>query len=139
MDVTAKIAQFVVNAKYENVPPKAVETAKIAVRDCLGVALAGSREEDAKICAEIARHENAKEETSVIGQGFKTSALNAALANGTAAHALDFDHSFTIMGQPTAPIIPAIFALGEALGASGRQMLEAYVVGYEVTGKLAIH
>ncbi len=137
MDVTAKIAQFVVNAKFENVPPKAVETAKIAVRDCLGVALAGSQEEDAKICAQIARQENAKEETTVIGQGFKTSALQAAFANGTAAHALDFDHSFTIMGQPTAPIIPAIFALGESLGASGRQVLEAYVVGYEVTGKLA--
>src|SRR4030095_6509198 len=100
-------------------------------------ALAGSQEEDAKICGQIARQENAKAETSVIGQGFKTSALNAALANGTAAHALDFDHSFTIMGQPTAPIIPAIFSLGEALGVSGRKMLEDYVIGYEVNGKLA--
>jgi 2-methylcitrate dehydratase PrpD len=137
MDVTAKIAQFVVNLKQEHIPEKAVQTAKIAVRDCLGVALAGSQEEDAKICGQIARQENAREETSVIGQGFKTSALNAALANGTAAHALDFDHSFTIMGQPSAPIIPAIFALGESLGASGRQLIEAYVAGYEVTGKLA--
>src|ERR687892_538085 len=137
MDVTAKIAQFVVNLKPESIPEKAVQTAKIAVRDCLGVALAGSIEEDAKICAQIARQESAREETTVIGQGFKTSALNAALANGTAAHALDFDHSFTIMGQPTAPIIPAIFALGESLGASGRQIIEAYVVGFEVTGKLA--
>ncbi len=136
MEVTAKLARFATDLKYENIPPKALETAKIAVRDCLGVALAGSREEDAKICAEIARQENAREETSVIGQRFKTSALNAALANGTAAHALDFDHSFTLMGQPTAPIIPAIFAQGEALGASGRQLLEAYVVGYEITGKL---
>src|SRR5262245_8145761 len=121
MDITAKIAAFTTGLKYESIPPKALETAKIAVRDCLGVALAGSREEDAKICAEVARQENAKAETSVIGQGFKTSALNAALANGTAAHALDFDHSFTIMGQPTAPIIPAIFALGESLSASGRK------------------
>ena len=136
MDVTAKIAQFVVNAKYQSMPPKALETAKVAVRDCIGVALAGSREEDARICAEIARQEQAREETTVIGQGFKTSALNAALANGTAAHAMDFDHSFTLMGQPTAPIIPAIFSLGDALGASGRQMIEAYVVGYEVTAKL---
>jgi 2-methylcitrate dehydratase PrpD len=136
MEVTAKLARFATDLKYEKIPAKALEVAKVAVRDCLGVALAGSREEDAKICAEIARQENAREETSVIGQGFKTSALNAALANGTAAHALDFDHSFTLMGQPTAPIIPAIFAQGEALGASGRQLLEAYVVGYEVTGKL---
>ena len=136
MDVTAKIAQFVVSAKYENLPPKAIETAKVAVRDCLGVALAGSKEEDAKIAAEIARQEEAKEETTVIGQGFKSSALNAALANGTAAHAMDFDHSFTLMGQPTSPIIPATFALGEALGASGRQIIEAYAAGYEVTAKI---
>jgi 2-methylcitrate dehydratase PrpD len=136
MDVTAKIAQFVVNANYQSIPPRAVDTAKVAVRDCLGVALAGSQEEDARICAEIARQEHAREETTVIGQRFKTSALNAALANGTAAHAMDFDHSFTLMGQPTAPIIPAIFSLGESLGASGRQIIEAYVVGFEVTAKL---
>jgi 2-methylcitrate dehydratase PrpD len=136
MDVTAKIAQFVVDAKFETLPPKAIATAKVAIRDCLGVAVAGSREEDAKICAEVARQEQAKEESSAIGQGFKTSALNAALANGTAAHAMDFDHSFTLMGQPTSPIIPATVALGEALGASGRRIIEAYAVGYEVTGKL---
>jgi len=137
MNVTAKIAEFVVNAKYETIPLKALETGKLAVRDCLGVALAGSKEEDAKICAEIARQEGAKEEASVIGQGFKSSALQAAFANGTAAHAMDFDHSFTLMGQPTAPIIPAVLALGESLGVSGRQLLEAYATGFEVTGKLA--
>ena len=136
MDITAKLAGFVTDLNYEAIPRKAVDAAKIAVRDCLGVALAGSREEDARIAAEIARQEGARQETSVIGQGFKTSALNGALANGTAAHALDFDHSFTMMGQPTAPIVPAIFALGETLGASGRRMIEAYVAGFEVTAKL---
>ena len=70
MDVTAKIARFVVDTNYETIPSKAIETAKLAVRDCLGVALAGSKEEDAKICAEIARQEDAKEESTVIGQGF---------------------------------------------------------------------
>ena len=69
------------------------------------------------------REEGAKEESSVIGQGFKSSALQAAFANGTAAHAMDFDHSFTLTGQPTAPIIPAAFALGEALGDGVRQIL----------------
>ena len=137
MDVTAKIAQFVADTQYEKIPPKAIETAKTAVLDCLGVALAGSKEEDARICADIARQENAREEATVFGQRLKTSALQAAFANGAAAHALDFDHSFTLMGQPTAPIIPAVFSLGESLGASGRQMLEAYAVGFEVTAKLA--
>ena len=136
MEVTASLAKFVAQLNYQSIPPKAIETAKIAIRDCLGVALAGSKEEDARIAAEIARQEAAREETSVIGQGFKTSALNAALANGTAAHALDYDHSFTMMGQPTAPVVPATFALGEALGANGRKILEAYVAGFEVTAKL---
>lgn len=136
MDVTAKLAQFVTKLTYEDLPGKAVKTVKVAVRDCLGVALAGSREEDARIVAAIARQENAREETTVLGQGFQTSALNAALANGTAAHALDFNHSFTMMGQPTAPVVPATFASGEALGASGRRIIEAYAAGFEVTAKL---
>jgi 2-methylcitrate dehydratase PrpD len=137
MDVTAKIARFVFNAKYEQMPPAAVRTAKIAVLDCLGVALAGSKEECAKVCASLARQESAIEEAAVFGQGFKTSTLHAAFINGTAAHALDFDHSFTLMGQPTAPIIPALFSLGESIRASGRQLIEAYVVGFEVAAKLA--
>ena len=136
MDVTAKIAQFVVHTSYDAIPPKALANAKTAVFDCLGVALAGSQEECAKISAEIVRQEDAKQETTVFGQGFKSSALQAAFANGIAAHALDFDHSFTLMGQPTAPIIPAIFSLGESVGASGRQILEAYVTGFETATKL---
>jgi 2-methylcitrate dehydratase PrpD len=120
------------------IPPKALQTAKTAVLDCLGVALAGSKEPSGEICAAGAREENAKKEATVFGHGFKSSALNAALANGTAAHALDFDHSFTLGGQPTAPIIPALFSLGEALGVSGRDLLAAYVAGFEVTGKLVM-
>jgi 2-methylcitrate dehydratase PrpD len=137
MDVTAKIAQFVADTKYDKIPAKAVETAKTAIFDSLGVALAGSKEEDAKICAQIARQENAKQEATVFGQRLKTSAQQAAFANGAAAHAMDFDHSFTFMGQPTAPIVPAVFSMGDSLGASGRQILEAYTVGFEVTAKLA--
>ncbi|MEX0805627.1 MAG: MmgE/PrpD family protein [Candidatus Binatia bacterium] len=136
MDVTAKIAQFVAGADYETIPPKALGNAKTAVLDCLGVALAGSQEQCAQICAQIARQEDSREESTLYGQGFKSSALQAAFANGTAAHAMDFDHSFTLMGQPTAPIIPALFSLGESLGASGRQILEAYVAGFETTAKL---
>jgi 2-methylcitrate dehydratase PrpD len=138
MDATAKIARFVAETEFEKIPSEAVKMAKTAVLDCLGVTLAGSKESSARICAEIARQEHAKEESSVIGQGFKSSAMHAAFANGTAAHALDFDHSFTLMGQPTAPIIPAIISLGESLGASGRRCLEAYVAGFETITKLVM-
>jgi 2-methylcitrate dehydratase PrpD len=138
MNATAKIARFVVETEFKKIPSEAVKIAKTAVLDCLGVALAGSKERSAEICAEIARQEHAKEESTVIGQGFKSSALHAAFANGTAAHALDFDHSFTLMGQPTAPMVPAVVSVGESMGASGQQLLEAYVVGFETITKLVM-
>ena len=138
MDATARIARFVVETEFQKIPSGAIKMAKTALLDCLGVALAGSKESSARICAEIARQEHAKEESSVIGQGVKSSAMQAAFANGTAAHALDFDHSFTLMGQPTAPIIPAIISLGESLGSSGRRCLEAYVAGFETITKLVM-
>ena len=64
MDVTAKIARYVSAAKYEQMPPAAVKTAKTAVLDCLGVALAGSTEECAKLCATLAHQEGAREEAA---------------------------------------------------------------------------
>jgi 2-methylcitrate dehydratase PrpD len=136
MDVTARVARFVIECQFNKIPAKALDTARTGMRDCLGVALAGSTEQSAKLCADIARNEAAREEATVIGHRFKSSALQAAFANGTASHALDFDHSFTLMGQPTAPIIPAAFTMGESLGVSGQRLLEAYVAGFEVTGKL---
>jgi 2-methylcitrate dehydratase PrpD len=136
MEVTKALAEFAASLKYERIPGAALAEAKKAARDCIGVALAGSKEEDAKICAGIVRQEGAREEATVYGQRCASSAIHAAFANGTAAHAMDFDHSFTLTGQPTAPLLPAAFALGEALGASGRQVLEAYVAGFETTAKL---
>ncbi len=137
MEYTRKISEFVVKTRYEEIPVKAIETSKKAIIDCVGVTLAGSRESAGRIAAELVREEKSNGEASVFGQGFKSSALMAALANRTASHALDYDYSFTLMGQPTAGLAPAIFAMGEAVGACGRDFLEAFVVGFEVTTKLA--
>jgi len=131
-----KLSQFIVNAAYEGMPPKAVETAKAAIMDCLGVAVAGGSEASAQIAGRLAREERAKEEATVYGQRFKSSAVEAAFLNGIGAHAHDFDHSFVLGGQPTSPIIPAVFSLGDALNASGKQILEAYIVGFEVAAAL---
>ena len=106
MELTEKIARYVVELQYEQLPPEALAVAKTAFVDCIGVTLAGSREKSATICGQIARQEGAAAEASVYGQGFKSSALQAAFVNGTAAHALDFDHSL-YLGQPTSGVIPA--------------------------------
>ncbi len=136
-DVTRAVAEFVASVHYESTPHAAIETAKTAISDTLGVALAGSKAEDAEICARTVLEEHARGEASVYGHGFRSSAMLAAFANGVSTHAEDYDHSFALMGQPTAPIIPAVVSLGEALGSTGRQVLEAYVAGFEVTASLA--
>ena len=131
-----KVSEFVAGNDFDKLPPDVVEAAKAAFLDCVGVALAGSEEESARICGALAQQESRAAEATVIGQGFRTSATLAALCNGTSAHALDFDHSF-LMGQPTAGLIPAVLTMGEASGASGRDVLAAYVAGFEVVSRLA--
>jgi len=116
---TEQVARFVVETRVDTIPREVVAAAKTAILDCLGVALAGSKEEGTRICAEQVRTEGARGVASVWGQGFKSSASLAALANGTATHALDFDHG-VYLGQPTSAVIPAVVSLAEALSASGR-------------------
>lgn len=137
MDYTARVAEFVARTGFDQIPSGAIEAAKDAILDGVGVALAGSHEPPGRICAELTRDERAVEEAAIFGHGFRSSATMAAFANGASAHALDFDASFFIGGQPMSGLVPAVFALSEAVGATGQQILEAYVVGFEVTAKLA--
>jgi 2-methylcitrate dehydratase PrpD len=78
-------------------------------------------------------------QASVIGQGLKVSAPDAALANGVIAHALDYDDCGVKIGHPSVLVLPAVLSLGEHLGASGQDLLTAYLLGLEVEGKLALH
>ena len=102
--------------------------------DSFGVMLAGSREESARLAARWVRSQGAAGASTVVTQkGFSTSAANAALANGVAAHTLDYDH----FGHQSAVILPCVLAAGEARGVSGLQLIEAYIVGVEVSTLLA--
>ncbi len=134
--VMPKLAAFTSSLRYQDIPTRPLEIAKTAIMDTLGVSLAGGKEESARVMGRLALEEHARQESTVYGQRFKSSALQAAMVNGTAAHAHDFDHSFVRGGQPTSPIIPAIFSLADALGSSGQQILEAYVAGVEVVARL---
>lgn len=116
-------------------PPQARVRASRAVLDTIGVALAGTAEPAARIVRETV---SAASGTCVVfGSAHRTSPEAAALANGTAAHALDFDDMcFVSLAHPSAPLVPAAFAAAELAGASGRALLDAYVVGFEIEGRL---
>ena len=135
---TAAIAEFVVKSRWEDCPAEAVDAARRAILDTLGVMLAGSVEEPARIVQRIAAAEGGAPLATVIGAGARTGAVWAALANGTAAHALDFDDTnFGMMGHPSAPVLAAALAAGELALVDGRSLVHAFLVGFEVETTVA--
>lgn len=121
--------------RLDQVPEEARATARQAIKDTIGVTLAGAAE-DCTTAVAAALDGNGVGPATVFASG-RASVLDAALINGTAAHALDFDDcSNTMGGHPSAPIVPALWALAEREGAGGEAFLAAYVAGFEVETKL---
>ncbi|HKS06978.1 MAG TPA: MmgE/PrpD family protein, partial [Gemmatimonadaceae bacterium] len=111
--------------------------AGVAWLDTIGVMLAGTLEPSARAVHAAARSEGGEPRCRIIGTPDVTSASWAALANGTAAHALDFDDMcFVSLAHPSAPLVAAALAAGELAHASGRALLDAYVVGFEIEAVL---
>ncbi len=117
-------------------PPAARAAAARALLDTVGVTLAGAAEPAARIVQRVVEQDGSGP-CRVLGTALRVSAANAALANGTAAHALDYDDMcFVSLAHPSAPLVAAALAAAEAAGASGRALLDAYVVGFELEGRL---
>ena len=137
MGATARLAEWAVGVRYEDIPEEAIAAAKRAILDCTGCALAGGDERVARALYHLGQQAGGEGEASILGSAERASAQWAALVNGTLAHALDYDDvHMGVHGHPTAPTLPAGLALGEVRDASGRELLAAYVVGVEVMGRL---
>ena len=139
MGATEKIARFIVDTSYEDIPRNAVEKAKRTALDCLGAALAGVGEPVSQAITGYVTKLGGPSQASVFGAGLKVSVQDAALANGSIAHALDYDDCGVKIGHPSVLVLPAVLSLGEHLGVSGQDILTAYILGLEVEGKMALH
>jgi 2-methylcitrate dehydratase PrpD len=139
MQLAHELARRSAALQFEDLPADAVQWAKVGILDTVGVTVAGSTEPCARIVGEVAAGGGASLGQSLIfGTAARTSALDAALINGTAAHALDFDDcNNTLGGHPSAPILPALFALADERAVDGRAFIAAYVAGFETECKLA--
>jgi 2-methylcitrate dehydratase PrpD len=131
MGATDTIAKWIVNTTYEDIPPDAIRVANESCFDVIGVILAGSAQPVGDIIKKYVADQGAAPQATVLSSGSQSSVANAALANGTMGHALDYD-DFGGFGHPTVAIFPALLAIGEHSGATGRDLLEAYVIGCEV-------
>jgi 2-methylcitrate dehydratase PrpD len=131
--MTKKLAQFVADTNNNDIPAPMYEHAKIALLDTVGVLLAGKEEPVTKKLLHLANFTGGKEQSTVIGHGVKKSVTQAALINGAASHALDFDDtSARFWGHPSCSLFPSLLALGELEHKSGRDLLAAYLIGLEV-------
>jgi 2-methylcitrate dehydratase PrpD len=139
MGATEKIARFIVDTGYEDIPADAVAKAKRTALDCVGAALAGVGEPVSQTITGYATKLGGPPQASLFGACLKVSVQDAALANGAIAHALDYDDCGVKIGHPSVLVLPAVLSLGEHLSVSGKETLTAYVVGLEVEGKLALY
>ena len=139
MTFATDLAARALSIRIDTVPPEAVHIARRAFADTVGVALAGLESPYLATLEDVLETSRSAKQATLWGRGGrKTSVLHAALINGTAAHALDFDDCSTTMGgHPSAPIVPVVLALAEHLGTTAGEAIEAYLTGVEVCTRMA--
>lgn len=135
---TQTLAQYVCSMGYDDIAPTVIDQGKTLCLSALGSALWGSRLRAGQIVADYVKESRAAGESGVIGGGFRTSTELAALANGTASHATELEDVSQPGAMYTCQIVPAVFALGEKLHASGKALLEALILGFELPSRVGI-
>jgi 2-methylcitrate dehydratase PrpD len=143
--VTEEISDFVFSSDYGCFPPRAVDLAKRCVIDGLGVMIAGMREPSVQIIKEYVRTIAGAPESTILGKGKERAPAHlAALVNGMAGHAMDWDDTALsttpdrgVLLHPTVPPLAAGLAIGELLHASGKELIAAFLLGFETECKLA--
>ena len=137
MGFTRSLVERALSIRFEAIPPAALHVAKTTLLDTMGVALAGSDERVARAVRALVASEVREGPASIWGTTERASAARAALANGTAAHALDYDDvCWAMNAHPSAVLWPTALAVGEAQSASGAAALVAYVAGFEAAADL---
>jgi len=133
MEVTKRLAEFVVNARYEDVPAAVRHEATRSLLNWLGCAVGGSRHETVDIALATFAPFSGPPRASVLGRGERLDAMHAALVNGISSHVFDFDdtHLKTVI-HPSGPVASALLAFAEHSPVSGADLLHAFILGVEV-------
>jgi 2-methylcitrate dehydratase PrpD len=133
--LTASLAAFAADQSLA-VPTDVAAVIRSGIIDSIGTMIAGRDEDVVRLVrAQVAERRGSAEEATILLGPARAYSADAALINGTAAHALDYD-DVAIGGHPSTVLVPAILAEAERLGADGAAVLRAYLVGYEVWAEL---
>ena len=139
MTVLREISRFAAGVRDGDVEPDVLRDARRRVTDIIGIALAASGMEPARVVGEVVESWGGEQQASAIGRSSRYPAAGAALLNGTLAHALDFDdtHLPSVL-HPSAAVVPAALAAAEGSGASGRDLLAAVAAGDELVVRVGM-
>ena len=136
MSETRTLAQFIADTQFDSLPSPVVAAAKIAILDGVANMVAGSVQELSDIIGRYVRDAGGSPQSSVVGWGYQTNPPAAAFANGVFGHCLDYE----IQGFPpthgTSSCLPAALALAEQRHVPGSRVITAYVLGWEIQGRL---
>jgi 2-methylcitrate dehydratase PrpD len=135
--LTQGLARKSAALEYEDLPRDAHELARQCILDYFGVAIAGAGDELVRLLLDELTEAGGATQASVIGHQTRLPALSAALVNGAAGHALDYDDvNMAMPGHPSVAILPGLLALAELHHSSGREVITAFVAGYETACRI---
>jgi 2-methylcitrate dehydratase PrpD len=133
---TKELAQFAVDASFESYPADTIDLAKMFILDNLGCMIGGTQTALGQSMLKTVGSMGGEPQATVIGTDLKIPTIQAALINGTTANALDFDETLHGLGHPSSTVIPAAFGLGEREHISGRDLITAVLVGFDVGNRI---
>lgn len=130
--ISRVLADFVAESRFENLPPELIHEAKRSLLNGFATALAGASDPVVDRCIETLASFSGPPSSGLVGRRERFDGLTAAFLNAVATNVHDFDdtHTGTII-HPTAPVSPVVFVLAETQKISGRQLLEAFILGVE--------
>ena len=130
--LTRRLVEQALAVRWQSVPASVQELARQCLLDWVAVTLGGAHDSLVNIVFEVTRAEAGVGQATILGRALRLAPTQAALVNGTASHALDYDDvNYAMSGHPSVPLFPALFALAEAMDASGEALLTAFIAGYE--------
>ena len=136
--LASQLAERIHTPGFHDIPQAALDWTASAFVDTVGVTLAGIRQDGPQILLRVPGIAAAPGPALILGTDRRTSVVDAALVNGVASHALDYDDVAGSMGgHPSVMLVPALLPLAEMLGSSGRDLVLAYVVGFETECRIA--
>lgn len=136
--LTDRLAEYAATFRYEQLPAKAIEDAKLILQDTVATTLLGSLPKygASRLTGDLVKAMGGIPECTVIGRGFKTSVANAALANGTMGYAADAEGGGIWRQHLAAVAVPAVLTVGEREHADGKTAIAALALAYDVAGRI---